>query len=216
MIPIALLQRSAITSAAINAQKTPQLNCCHGHICLPSRLCAILPLAIPRGYTAVKMMRALLCTYVERFSVHGRWLVIGVILLSCLTVATQEGKVPHFAFYKMKSGEGIVSLVVPRDTTDRQLELLLRLIRDKVQQGRFAEIGITHPTDKRFGMLGYGAGMISIYRGDRCANETFIDDLGPCGYGEHDSASYQWGIDGNPKKDSGAIRAKNGDLRTVF
>lgn len=142
--------------------------------------------------------------------------MIGSIVLSCLMMAGQDGYAPHFSFYKMKTGEGIVSLVVRPDTTDRQLEVLLRFIRDKVQQGKFVELGIAHPTDKRFGKLGYGAGIISIYRGDKCANEEFIDNLGPCGYGEHDSASYQWGIDGDPKKDSAAIRAKNGDLRTLF
>ena len=110
----------------------------------------------------------------------------------------------------------MISLVVPPDTTDRQLEILLRFIRDEIRRGKFVELGIRHPTDKSFGRLGYGAGIISIYRGDRCANEQFIDDLGPCGYGEHESASYQWGIDSDPEKDSGAIRAKNDDLQTIF
>ena len=139
------------------------------------------------------------------------------MLFAQVAHATQKySDVPHFSFYKMKTGGGIVSVVAPPTTTDGQLEALLRFIRDEIQQRRFSDLGIKHPTDKRFGKLGYDAGIISVYRGDKCANEVFTDNLGPCGYGEHDAASYQWGIDGDPKKDSGLIRDKNGDLRKVF
>jgi len=41
-------------------------------------------------------------------------------------------------------------------------------------------------------------------------------NLGPCGYGEHDDASYQWGIDGDSKKDSGNIRQKGGNIVVTF
>jgi len=108
---------------------------------------------------------------------------------------------PDFKFFKMKAGEGLVSLVVPPATTEAQIEILLRHIRSKVQQRKFADLGIRHPTSKRFGKLGYEAGIISIYRGEKCANEQFLDQVGPCGYGEHDVGSYQWGIDGDPRKD---------------
>ena len=143
-------------------------------------------------------------------------ILASVFLAGVAEPAEKYPNLPRFSFYRMKTGEGIVSLVVPPSTTDRQLETLPRFIRDKVQQGRFADLGIRHPTDKRFGKLGYGAGIIGVYRGAKCANEQFIDTLGPCGYGEHDAAGYQWGVDGNPKKDGAWIRSKNGDLRKVF
>ena len=143
--------------------------------------------------------------------------LVAVIPLAQVAHATQKyGDIPLFRFYKMKTGQGIVSVVVPPTTTDGQLEGFLRFIRDKVQQGRFSDLGIRHPTDKRFGKLGYSAGVVDVYRGDECVNEQFLEDVGPCGYGEHDAASYQWGINGDPRKDSGLIRAKNGDLRKVF
>lgn len=146
-----------------------------------------------------------------------RCLVLGIIFLSSIThAADKHSDLPRFTFYKMKTGEGIVSLVVPQNTTDGQLETLLRFMRDKVQQGKFADLGIRHPTDKSFGKLGYGAGIIAVYRGEKCANEQFIDNLGPCGYGEHDAASYQWGLEGDPRKDSGLVLGKNGDFRKVF
>lgn len=131
-------------------------------------------------------------------------------------LAADTSKFPAFRFYKMKAGEGIVSLVVARSTTDKQLESLIWFIRTKVQQGKFSDLGIRQPTDKRFGMLGYGSGIISIYRGERCANEEFIDTLGPCGYGEHDAASYQWGVEGDSHKDEGLVRDKDGNLRKIF
>ena len=147
---------------------------------------------------------------------RSRIILLVIIFTSCMMhAADNASNIPHFTFYKMKTGEGLVSLVVAPSTTDKQLEALIHFIKDKVQQGRFADLGIKHPTDRRFGQLGYGAGIISVYRGPRCANEQFIDALGPCGYGEHDAASYQWGIGGNSTH-SGTIRTKNGDLRELF
>ena len=124
--------------------------------------------------------------------------------------------VPNFKFFKMKVGEGLVSLVVSPDTSEKELIRLVEFVRLKVQQGRFAELGIRHATSKRYGKLGYEAGIISIYKGDKCADEEFIDHVGPCGYGEHDAASYQWGVDGDAKKDEGLVRQSNGDWRKIF
>jgi hypothetical protein len=47
-------------------------------------------------------------------------LVLLVLLRSA--AASDETKPPSFRFYKMKTGEGIVALVVPRNTTDRHEE----------------------------------------------------------------------------------------------
>lgn len=65
--------------------------------------------------------------------------------------------------------------------------------------------------------------MLVVYRGPKCANEAYISDaelekrkLGPCGYGDHDDAYYQWGLDADPYKDAGAIMTENGDSSQVF
>ena len=50
-----------------------------------------------------------------------RGFLIGVIILSCSAASGKDSDAPHFAFYKMKTGEGMVSLVVAPNTTDRQL-----------------------------------------------------------------------------------------------
>jgi len=61
-----------------------------------------------------------------------------------------------------------------------------------------------------------------VFRGEKCAAEDYISDAQiakgnlPCGYGDHDDATYQWGINGDPVKDSGEITAKNGDSTKVF
>ena len=145
------------------------------------------------------------------------WLIILVTFSRGLASGQSQSKgVPTFKFFRMRTGEGLVSLVVPVSTTDEQLVSLLQFIRAQVQNGHFTELGIRHPTDKRYGKLGYTAGIISVYRGERCANEQFIDDLGPCGYGEHDVASYQWGVGGDRKKDEALIRSSGGDLRKAF
>jgi len=137
-----------------------------------------------------------------------------LLLLALYRVAAQS--VPSFHFFKMKTGEGLVSLVVAPATTDDQLGALLRYIKSKIQQGKYLDLGIRHPTSRLHGILGYDAGIISIYRSEKCANEQFINALGPCGYGEHDAASYQWGVDGDRKKDEGVIRLADGTLRKLF
>jgi hypothetical protein len=140
---------------------------------------------------------------------------VGVCVLVFQSTVHSE-TVPNFKFFKMKVGGGLVSLVVPPDTSEKELIRLVKFIRSKVQHGKFSELGIQHATSKRHGKLGYDAGIIIIYRGNKCADEQFIDALGPCGYGEHDAASYQWGVNGDPKKDEGVLRQSNGDLRKLF
>jgi len=111
---------------------------------------------------------------------------------------------PKFRIYRSKNDSG-TSLVVPVHTTDEQLKSLLWFLRKNVRSREFKSIGVKEEKD----------GIFSIYRGERCANEEFIDRIGPCGYGEHYDASYQWGIDGDYNKDGGSIRI-NGDDTVVF
>ncbi|WP_162601400.1 zinc ribbon domain-containing protein [Occallatibacter savannae] len=119
---------------------------------------------------------------------------------------------PKFKIYKFMTDEGI-SVVVPVKTTDEQLKSLLWFFRDKVRSHRFKDIGLTHGTSKQWGNIGYLSGMISVYRGEKCANEPFADNIGSCGYGEHDEAYYQWGIDGDQNKDAGSIVVKGNDVQ---
>ena len=119
---------------------------------------------------------------------------------------------PKFGIYKFKP-DGAVSVVVPVNTTDEQLKSLLWFFRDKVRSHQFKDIGLTHGTSKQWGNIGYLSGMISVYRGEKCANEPFADNVGPCGYGEHDDAYYQWGIDGDQNKDGGSIVVKGNDVQ---
>jgi hypothetical protein len=154
------------------------------------------------------------------------FLIFGVLISSSLLKpqntkpASAEGgtaKLPSYYVYKMKTGEGIISVVVPPQTTDEELKRLVWYFREKVRAGRFREIGINKPSNiNRAGKLDYGGGIIGIYRGAKCANEQFIDTNGPCGYGEHDSAVYQWGIEGDPQKDSGGITTREGAFVAIF
>jgi len=127
---------------------------------------------------------------------------------------------PRFRFYRSKLEQG-TSVVVSPSTSDEQLESLLWLFREKVRSHRFADIGITHPTSKRFGTEGYSAGLISVYRNQKCAGENFFDaGLGPCGYGDHSAAFYQWGLLVNgvfdPDADSAGITSSDGGKTEVF
>jgi hypothetical protein len=119
---------------------------------------------------------------------------------------------PKFRVYKFKTDEG-VSVVVPVSTTDEQLRGLLWFFRNKVRSQQYKDIGLTHGTAKQWGNVGYLSGMISVYRGEKCANEPFVETTGPCGYGEHDDAYYQWGIDGDQNKDAGNIITKGNDVK---
>lgn len=143
-------------------------------------------------------------------------LLLAVLAAAWFAYAQPSDSHPQYRVYRNRAGEGVVSVVVPVGTTDQQLKNLLWFFRKNVRSGNFKALGILKPTDKRFGKLGYTAGIISVYRGQTCANEEFTNSLGPCGYGEHDVASYQWGIEGDSAKDSGDIRAKGGDMSPVF
>ncbi len=62
----------------------------------------------------------------------------------------------------------------------------------------------------------YLSGIISVYRGDKCADEQFNNYNGPCsgsGAESHEVAIYQWGllVDGvfNTDADSGSIYLVN-------
>jgi hypothetical protein len=145
-------------------------------------------------------------------------LLMAILAIPWLAYAQEKdsGSHPQYRVYRNRAGEGIVSVVISVSTTDQQLKNLLWFFRKNIRTGNFKAVGIAKPPDKRFGHLGYTAGMISVYRGEKCANEQFSNSLGPCGYGEHDAAFYQWGVDGDPGKDSGDIRAKNGEMSPVF
>lgn len=118
---------------------------------------------------------------------------------------------PKFRIYKFKVDEP-TSVVVPVNTTDEQLKSLLWFFREKVRSNEFKDIGLTQGTAKQWGNSGYLSGMLSVYRSAKCANELYIDTNGPCGYGEHDDALYQWGIEGDPNKDSGSIKVQGDDI----
>ncbi len=112
---------------------------------------------------------------------------------------------------------------MPTKTTDEQLKSLLWLFREKVRTRKFRDIGITQPTSKHSGQKDYIQGIVSIYRGEKCAAEGFSDSVGPCGFGEHDDASYQWGLLGDnpnngvdPNKDDAGIRLASGNMVRVF
>lgn len=122
---------------------------------------------------------------------------------------------PSFRVYRSKIDEG-TSVVVPPNTTEAQLRSLLWLFREKVRSRRFKEIGITQPTSNQWGKQGYLSGTISVYRGEKCAGEDFLDYHGPCvgpGVDSHEVAGYQWGllVDGafNTDADSGTIYVEN-------
>jgi hypothetical protein len=121
---------------------------------------------------------------------------------------------PKFHIHRFKVDEP-TAIVVPVNTTDEQLKSLLWLFRDKVRSHRFNDIGLTQPTAKQWGNKGYKSGMLVVYRGEKCANEGYVNKIGPCGYGDHDDAAYQWGIEADPDKDSASIRVK-GENTAVF
>jgi uncharacterized protein YukJ len=97
--------------------------------------------------------------------------------------------------------------VVPVNTSDEQLKSLLWLFREKARSHHLADIGLRNERD----------GILLVYRGKKCATEEIdiTSSAGPCGDGYHDAASYQWGIEGDYKKDSGSIQT-GGDIITVF
>ena len=121
---------------------------------------------------------------------------------------------PKFRIYKFKI-DVPTSVVVPVNTTDEQLKSLLWFFREKVRSNKFKDIGLTQATATQWGNARYLSGMLVIFRGEKCANEDYIGTIGPCGYGEHDDAFYQWGIEADPNKDSGGIKVQ-GDEIVVF
>ena len=133
----------------------------------------------------------------------------------CSADKASSTKVPPFRFFKMSAESG-VSLVVPEKATEAEIRALLYFIREKVKTKKFSDLGILHPTSKNFNQLNYDHGMILVFRGEKCANEEFIDTVGPCGYGEHDAGSYQWGLLQPGPWDGADVRLKSGDVQKVF
>jgi hypothetical protein len=124
-------------------------------------------------------------------------------------------KPPKYRVYKSTAEVG-TAYIVAVGTTDDELKNLLWFFRNEVRTGRFGDIGIT-------GGQNNSSGMLLVYRGAKCANEQFLSiaqlekgNHGACGDGEHDDAYYQWGINGDPLKDSGGIIAKDGDSTEIF
>lgn len=127
---------------------------------------------------------------------------------------------PKFRVYRSKLGQG-TSVIVSSATSDEQLRRLLWLFREKVRSHRFPDVGITRPTSKQWGREGYLSGIISVYRGEKCADESFSDYRGPCtSTVEHQAAEYQWGllVDGvfNTDADVATIYAPDRTPTEVF
>jgi len=142
--------------------------------------------------------------------------------LSPQTVQLPTVPPPKYILFKQKKDD-VITFVVPANTTEDQLKSLVWLFRQKVRSGQFKDIGITVPTAKQWGVDGYDSGLLDIYRGTKCADQPYITSeraakefLARCGWGEHDDASYQWGISGDPQKDAGDVRATDGMMKTVF
>jgi hypothetical protein len=115
--------------------------------------------------------------------------------------ARTDVTLPKFHLFKSLK-DAPISYTVKVKTTDEELKSLLWSFREKVRGGRFKEFEIMRPISKQWDEYGYKSDMLLIYRGSQCANEQYISledakkgRLGPCGYGEHDDASYQWGIE---------------------
>jgi len=115
---------------------------------------------------------------------------------------------PKYRVYRQVLKEGLISVVVVPATTDDQLKSLLWFFREKIRARKLRELGVSQGFE--------GSGILAVYRSDKCANEEFINELGPCGYGEHDDAYYQWGVSGDPNKDEGGLQTKDGNRVTVF
>src|SRR5215469_832859 len=129
---------------------------------------------------------------------------------------------PKFQLFKFVPDQP-TTYTVPTNTSDEQLKSLLWYFRGKVRAGDFKAIGLTRPTTMQWGQSGFTSGMLLVFRGMKCANEAYTSDadlekgkLGPCGYGEHDDAYYQWGLDDDPYKDAAAIVTSEGDYAEVF
>jgi hypothetical protein len=132
---------------------------------------------------------------------------------------------PTFRVYKSKT-DVAVAYIVPINTTEGQLKNLVWYFQKQVRASQFASIGITKPTSKNWDQLNYRAGILLVYRSEKCANEAFVTDAqleqgyhGPCGDGEHQDAEYQWGFPpGNVNGffDEGSVKGENGDLWPVF
>jgi hypothetical protein len=121
--------------------------------------------------------------------------------------------IPPPSFRIFKSRNGITAVVVGERTTDDELASLLWFFREKVRSRDFQSLGIQPFKQGRQRTI---AGMLVVFRGSRCANEDFEEAIGSCGRGEHDSATYQWGVAGDTDKDSGYVRSADGEPMEII
>jgi hypothetical protein len=100
-----------------------------------------------------------------------------------------------------------IPLVVSVGTSDEAIKSLLWEIRGTIRSHAYHDLGL-HMCDN------YGrAGMIEVFRGAKCASETYGENA-PCGEGDHDAGSYQWGLgtsDNNNDQDAGYVYSQDKD-----
>ena len=119
--------------------------------------------------------------------------------------APKRNPPPKFHILRVDGSVGMVSVVVPKTTTDEGLRTLLWFFREKHAAGKLSEIGLKPATFAK-------GGGIFVYREARYANEQWESYA----KGDHDVAVYQWGIGGNPRNVSGSLTTKTGESIVVF
>lgn len=83
----------------------------------------------------------------------------------------------------------IVTLVVPQQTSDLQVENLIWLLRDSSHSKSLNSLGISQTlVDDRNPLVSF-----QIYRGVRCADEHYGKGPLPCGPAEHEAGWYMYG-----------------------
>ena len=99
--------------------------------------------------------------------------------------------------------DGPLSVVVPPKTTDADVVKLLWYFRSPVAERRWRDLGISKPHL----LSPEPSGMAVVFKGSKCAMELSLErpELRPCGWGDHSSGYYQWGIVGFPNGDEGVL-----------
>ena len=96
--------------------------------------------------------------------------------------------------------------IVAADASDAQVTSLLWEIRGEIRSHAYYDLGLHDPNQCN---SQYRAGMIEVFRGTKCAAETYTETKLPCGEGDHEAGSYQWGLGSSNDQDEGYLYSQD-------
>ncbi len=101
---------------------------------------------------------------------------------------------------------------MPDTTQDPALSVLLYQLRDAAEAHSFDQLHLS----QKFIDARHPRVFFHLYRGAKCAPETYAKGPYPCGASYHGAADFSFGGFSNPNATDGSLVAPNGDVMHLW